>query len=93
MREQNSAIETATEAIPLDGVARGLARTCLWLRTRLRRFHADQLFLQERLLERMRPWESEGPACWRRELGGWRLVGSTLPDEQVRLDRDPKSPS
>jgi hypothetical protein len=93
MREQNSAIETAVEAIPLSGVADGVVQTCQWLRTRLRKFRADQLFLQERMLESMRPWESEGPAGWRREIGGWRLVGSELPDERAVVDRDPKSPS
>jgi hypothetical protein len=93
MREQNSAIENAAEAIPPAGVAGNVVETCRWLRTSLRKFRADQLFLQERLLESMRPWECEGPACWRRELGGWRLVGSNLPDEQALLDRDPGGPS
>jgi hypothetical protein len=93
MREQNSAIETTTEAIPQAGVADNLVQTCRWLRTSLRKFRADQLFLQERLLEGMRPWEGEGPACWRRGLGGWRLVGSGLPDEQACIDRDRMEPS
>jgi len=92
MRTQNSAIETAREAIPRTGFAQGLLQTCIWLRLRIRKFRADQLFLQERLLENSRPWEREGPACWRRELGGWRLVGSALPDE-ARHDRDPTGPS
>jgi hypothetical protein len=93
MREQNSAIASAEEAIPLGGVAPSVLHACRWLRHHLRNFWADQHFLQERLLEKLRPWEGEGPACWRRELGGWRLVGSMLPDDEARHDRDPKGPS
>jgi hypothetical protein len=89
MRAQNSAIDTTREAIPRSGFAQGLLEACNRLRIRVRKFRADQLFLQERLLEKSRPWEREGPACWRRELGGWRLVGSALPDDA----RDPAGSS
>jgi hypothetical protein len=93
MREQNSAIEPMGEAIPPGHAAHGILHACHWLRARLLNFSAGQLFLHERLLENMRPWESEGAACWRRELGGWRLVGSTLPDTEARHDRDPRGSS
>ena len=93
MREQNSAIEMAVEAIPLSGVAYGFLDTYRRLRTGVRKFRADQLFLQERLLENLRPWEGEGSVCWRREFGGWRLVGSMLPAEEARHDPDPKGPT
>jgi hypothetical protein len=92
MRIQNSAIERAWEAVPASGFAQSLLHTCIRLRIRVRKFRADQLFLQELLLENSRPWEREGPASWRQELGGWRLVGSALPDE-ARHDRDPAGPS
>ena len=39
----------------------------------------DSVYLHERLLEAQRPWDQEGPLHWRRELGGWRVVGSRLP--------------
>ena len=41
----------------------------------------DSVYLHQRLLEAQRPWEQEGPLHWRRELGGWRVVGSRLPSQ------------
>jgi hypothetical protein len=53
----------------------------------LRRNWHDTLYLERRLLDSQRPWERDGPLRWQRELGGWRMVGSYLPD-----GRRPASP-
>ena len=42
---------------------------------------ARQVYLHQRLVETERPWEHEGPLHWRREVGGWRVVGSYLPPQ------------
>jgi hypothetical protein len=43
----------------------------------------DTVYLQARLLEAQRPWEQQGPLHWRRQLGGgWRMVGSYLPEAE-----------
>jgi hypothetical protein len=93
MTTQNSAIEAAAEAIPRTDTLTSVLRAGEWLRRRLRKFWADQLFLQERLLEQTRPWESEGPTRWKRELGGWRLVGLGVPDSETRNDATSKEAS
>ena len=55
----------------------GLVRRAL---AGLRRNWHDTLYLEQRLLDGQRPWEHDGPLRWQRELGGWRMVGSYLPD-------------
>ena len=56
----------------------------------------DAICLQERLLLLERPWESEGPLRWSREIGGHRLVGQEFPphlDAPVSMGVDgPESP-
>ena len=41
----------------------------------------DTVYLHERLLEAQRPWEQQATIRWRRQIGGWRLVGSYLPED------------
>ncbi|HEY5272603.1 MAG TPA: hypothetical protein VIJ34_05150 [Acidimicrobiales bacterium] len=93
MSAENSAIDSAAEAIPRTDTLKSVLHAGEWLRTSFRRFWADQLFLQQRLLEKTRPWESEGPTCWKRELGGWRLVGSRVPDLETQNDGASKDAS
>jgi hypothetical protein len=57
----------------------------------VRKLRTDRLSLEDWLLENLRAWEREGPACRCSELGRWRRTGSTLPDAQAH--RDPKSRS
>jgi hypothetical protein len=42
----------------------------------------DSLYLHRRLLETQHPWDNQGPLRWQREPGGWKLVGSRLPEPQ-----------
>ena len=42
----------------------------------------DTVYLHQRLMEAQRPWEQQATLRWRRQLGGgWRIVGSYLPEE------------
>jgi hypothetical protein len=93
MRAQNSAIYPAGEAIPRIAAGQGVLQAWNKLRAGSRKFWADQLLLQERLLVSMRPWEREGAACWKLEIGGWRLVGSALPDPEADDNHDSKDSS
>jgi hypothetical protein len=49
----------------------------------LARSWRDTVYLHERLLEAQRPWEQQATIRSRRQIGGWRLVGSYLPDDDV----------
>ena len=64
--------------IPIES---GHARPVRRLIDSLVRGWHDSVYLHQRLLEANRPWEQEGPLHWRRELGGWRIVGSRLPPQ------------
>ena len=46
---------------------------------RLARAWQHGVFIQERLLELSRPWETQGPLRWQRRSDGWRLLGEHLP--------------
>jgi hypothetical protein len=56
------------------------ARLAHRLLAALARNWRDTLYLNERLVRAQRPWEQQGPLRWRRERGGWRMVGAYLPD-------------
>jgi hypothetical protein len=62
--------------IPIEA---GPARLVRRLIASLVRGWHDSVYLHQRLLEAQRPWEQEGPLHWRREPGGWRVVGTCLP--------------
>jgi hypothetical protein len=92
MREQSSATSIPPKAAaPPERFDRRLPPSRGALRRLLHslaEFWREGVYLNERLLDC--PWDREGPLRWRREVGGWRLIGADVPVGDVR-DHD-KSP-
>jgi hypothetical protein len=61
---------------------RWMARVARRTLAALARNWRDTRYLHGRLLDAQRPWEQHGPLRWQHELGGWRLVGAHLSDDE-----------
>lgn len=74
---------TSFEA-PAAGPTSSSSRTARLVRRTVaalgRNWH-ETLYLQRRLVDARRPWDERGPLRWQHQLGGWRMVGSYLPDD------------
>ncbi len=68
-----------------DGAGRpaALKRRLTAVAGRLLTTWRDVVHLQRCLLDHQRPWERQGPLRWKRELGGWRLLGAVAPEDET----------